>query len=296
MIKVTRLYCRSFDLDRLDVFWETEDFGAAENIRKYDFFVLRSESYGGPWEVAGGPFKDLYYFRDALPLQLHKWRTLYYKLKVVDTETHEEQEFGPTAQQGEPDLIAYEIMRQEDILFREFIGRRCWLFPVKTFGPKCVCYDPVHSRRTRSNCLTCFDTGYLGGFHAPIECFVQFDPSANTPTLAPIMEQQSSNTMVRLISFPPVRPKDILIETENRRWRVVTVQSTQRLRAVVHQEITVHEIPRGDIEFKLPVSIDDLKALEPAAERNFTNPQHPDGNEDLANILAVYQHRPRGAV
>ena len=297
MLTVTQLYCKSFDLDHLDIFWETEDYaGDKINIRQFDFYVLRSEAMFGPYEVVGGPFKDTYLFRDTAPALMHKWRELYYKLRVVDTDTQETQEFGPTAQQGEPDLIALEIQRQEDVLFREFIGRRCWLFPVRTFGPKCTCYDKTMGRRTRSNHLPCFDTGYLGGFLAPVECYVQIDPAAQTPSVTPMMEQQNTNTSMRLLSFPPVKPKDILVEAENKRWRVVSVSMTQRLRATVHQEVAVHEIPRGDIEFKLPINIADLRNLNPAAERNFVNFQHTDGgHDDLKGILALYGG-PRGSV
>lgn len=297
MLKITQFYCRSFDLDHLDLFWEIEDFnGELLDIRRFDFYVLRSEAMFGGYEIIGGPYKDTYRFRDVSPALMHKWRELYYKLRIVDTETQEAEEFGPTAQQGEPDLIALEIMRQEDVLFREFAGRRCWLFPVRTFGAKCTCFDKAMGRRTRSNHMPCFDTGYLGGYLSPVECYVQIDPAAQNPTVTPLMEQQNTNTSMRLLSFPPVKPKDILVEAENKRWRVATVNTTQRLRAVVHQEVAVHEIPRGDIEFKLPINIADLRSVSPAAERNFTNPQHNDGHTNVDDILAVYGQSPRGTV
>jgi hypothetical protein len=292
MLEIARLYARSFDLDHMDVFWELKDFDG--NILQFDFYVLRSESPLGPYEILAGPFKDQYYFRDISPSLLHKWRKLYYKLRVVFVPTGETAEFGPTAQVGEPDLIALEIMRQEDVLFREFSGRKCWLFPVRTFGTKCVCFDRVSGRRTRANCLTCYDTGYMGGFLSPIECFIQVDPNSNSPSNTPMMEQQSNDTSARLISFPPVKPKDILVEAENKRWRVVKVTTTERLRAVVHQELVLHQMPIGDVEYKLPINIDDLKSLSVAAERNFTNPQHTDEDNDLKNILAVYGYQPRG--
>lgn len=295
MLKITQFYCRSFDLDHLDLFWEIEDFsGDLANIRQFDFYILRSEAMFGAYEIIGGPLKDTYLFRDTAPALMHKWRELYYKLRIVDTTTQEVAEFGPTAQQGEPDLIALEIMRQEDVLFREFVGRRCWLFPVRTFGAKCTCFDKTMGRRTRSNHLPCYDTGYLGGFLNPVECFIQIDPAAQSPSVTPMMEQQNTNTSLRLLSFPPVKPKDILVEAENKRWRVVAVNTTQRLRAIVHQEVQVHEIPRGDIEFKLPINVADLRSLSPSAPRNFTNPQHTDGIKN-ADLLAIYGG-PRGVV
>jgi hypothetical protein len=292
MIQVTQLRARSFDLDHVDVFWEVADYFG--DPRQYSFTILRSESFGGPWEQLKTTV-DEYYFRDTSPSLLHKWRTLFYLLRVKDLVSSEEKEFGPTAQIPEPDLIALEIMRQEDVLFREFVGRRCWLFPVRTFGAKCVCYDRVAGRRSRSNCLTCYDTGFLGGYMSPIECFIQFDPESKSEQLTSMMEQEALNTSARLLASPFVKPKDIFVESENRRWKINSVSGTERLRAVVHQEITLHEIPKGDIEYKLPVNITDLRALSPSAERNFTNPQHRDNDGNVKSLLAVYGYKPRGA-
>ena len=292
MLQVTKLYARSFDLDHMDVFWEIGDFNG--NILQYEFELYRSESPTGPWEKLAGPFQDQYYFRDVSPALLHNWRVLYYQLRIRDKTTDEVVEFGPTGHVPEPDLIALEINRQEDVLFREFTGRRCWLYPVRTFGAVCVCFDRVSGRRTKANCLNCYDTGFLGGYMTPVECFVQFDSANDAGSNTPYGEHQSGQSSARLISFPPIKPKDILIESENYRWRVVSVSYTQRLRSVVHQELVLKEVPRGDVEYKLPVNLPDITKLEPSAERNFTNPQHVDAETDLQNMLAVYGYKPRG--
>lgn len=292
MLQVTKFYARSFDLDHMDLFWELGD--TLEPIVRYEFTILRSESPLGPWEALTPPFQDQYYFRDVSPALLHSWRTLYYLLRVRDKVTNEIQDVGPTAQVPEPDLIALEIMRQEDALFREFVGRQVWLYPVRTFGTRCVCFDRVLGRRTKSNCLNCYDTSYLGGYLSPINCYVQFDTESDSSSNTPFGEHQTGSTTARLISFPPVKPKDIVIETENYRWRVESVGYTRRLRSIVRQELTLKEIPRGDVEYRLPVNLS-ITTLQPSAERNFTNPQHTDGDADLKNILAVYEHKPRGA-
>lgn len=294
MLTVTKLYARSFDLDHINVFWELADFDSQnDNILAFDFRILASESPSGPFEVIAGPFKDQYFLKVPCPPNLHKWRKIFYKLRITDTRTSEEKDYGPTAQLAEPDLIALEIQRQEDILFREFAGRLCWIFPVRTFGPKCTCYDFVTDRRMRSNCLTCYDTGYLGGYLAPVETFFQADTDPKRSELTSKGEIQNRNSTGRLISFPPVKPKDILVEAENRRWRIVSVSTTERLRAVVHQEILLHEIPPGDVEYKLPIGIDDITTIEFASERNFKNPQHPE-DEDIQRVLDVHGRLPRG--
>jgi hypothetical protein len=295
VIEVTSIKIRSLDLDHLDVFWEIGPVaapraeGEPHEILNYDFYVLRAgDGQGGPWEQVGGPFRDTYHFRDIAVSLLHKWRTYFYKVRVVHRPTGEEAEFGPVGSQvPEPDLIAAEAIRQEDVLFREFIGRRAWLFPKRTFGPRCTCFDATLGRRTRSGHRDCFDTGFFGGYMAPIEVFVQIDPYPKRTESTQLMEMQQVDAMGRMICFPLVHPKDILVEAENLRWRVLGVTPTQRLRFPVRQELQLHEIPKGDIEYELPLNVD-LSRTELAARRNFSNPTCLQNDDDVSDILSFY--------
>lgn len=294
-LKVTRFIARSFDLDFIDLYWEIESFTRSTDIiTAYQFFIYRSESPEGPFELLAGPFEDRFQFRDFSPNLLHKWRQLYYKLRVVHKPTSEETDAGVTTLDAEPDLIALEIVRQEDLLLRNFTGRRCFLFPVRTFGEKCTCYDNSLGRSTKSNCIVCFDTGFIGGYLRPIDFYMQLDPDAKSPSPTALKgETQPRNTSGRLICYPVIKPLDLIIEAENRRWKVVTQTQTERLRSVVHQELSLHMVVKGDVEYKLPVNLSDLNKQSWADERNFINPQHVD---DQDFDLSVYDDKPRGAV
>lgn len=301
-LKITKLWVRSFNLDHLDVFWEIAPLPGPQSddrpheIFDYEFSVLRSEAAFGPYTLLVSGLRDSYQFRDTQVSLLHKWRQYFYKVVVTHKPTGETEEFGPSAsKEPEPDLIAAAIIREEDVLFREFIGRKCWLFPVRTFGPRCSCFDVTLQRVTRSSHLPCFGTGWLGGYMSPVEVFVQFDPSPKQVALQPLGEMQPSSTAARTTSFPPVSPRDILIETENRRWRVANVVATQRLRAVVHQELQLAEVPKSDVEYAIPLNID-AKLLAPASERNFTNSQNVQKNADNSDILEFWTGRPRGSL
>lgn len=301
MLEITKLSVRSLDLDHLDLHWEIGVIAGPQaesephEIFDYDMYVFRSESALGPYGQISNGLRDTYSFRDIRVSLLHKFRQYFYKIKVVHRPTGEWREFGPASSyEPEPDIIAAEVVRQEDMLFREFIGRRCWAYNPRTFGPRCTCYDVVLGRKTKANHAPCFGTGWLGGYLAPMEVWVQIDPSPKVVSSTSLQEQMNNNTTARMISFPPINPKAILIESENKRWGVVTVTTTQRLRANLRQELQLHEIPKGDIEYSLPVNVD-LATLEPAAERNFSNPQNQSADEDYSDIFAVYG-KPRGAL
>lgn len=286
---------RSFSLDFLEVTWEIEN----TTLDPHDFqmHILRSESPMGPWDEVAGPFEDRYRFVDSRVNLLHRWRQIYYKIRSVQkADTANVVESDAFTFHAEPDLIAQEIQRLERLVWEEFAGRRCFIFPVRTFGQRCPhCYDGPEkgkghtSQRRRMNCHTCYDTSFARGYFDPIEIFMQIDPSPKSVQQLPITERQQVDTLARLPNFPLVKPRDIIVEAENRRWRVVKVSTTERLRHVVHQELQLHELAKGDIEFQLPIR-KDLENFEPSPGRNFTNPQNLRSFEDEAikHVNAVY--------
>lgn len=272
-LQIKNFCVKSFNVDHLDLFWEIGD--TWEDPSDHSFIIERSESPLGPWDQISEPFSDRYHYRDITAHCLHKWRQLWYRIKIIrkndDTVTYTES----VTKAAKPDLVASEVRRLELILFREHIGRKVWLFPVRTFGQKCPdCWDPVTRRALSSNCITCYSTTYVRGYLSPIQTYMQVDPSPKHIETLQVAETQQQNTTARLPYFPPLKPRDILIESENRRWRVVRVGSTQRLRSVLHYEVGLHEIPHTDIEYRLPVNIDDLQSLEASPGREFTNPHN----------------------
>jgi hypothetical protein len=303
MINVTKVTVRSFDLDHLDVFWEIENFSSSSGdatpheIFDYEFFVLRSgDSAMGPFDTIAGPFRDRYMMRDVQVSLLHKWRQYYYKIRVVSRKTGESKDFGPAGNFSPgPDLIAAEIVRQEDVLFREHSGRKAYLFNRRTFGPRCSCWDDTLQRRTRSGHLPCYDTGFLGGYMSPIEIHVQIDPPGKVKQATALGDIQPGDTAGRMICFPPVNPDDIIVEAENKRWKVMRVVPTERLRAIVRQEFVLHEIPKTDVEYELPVRVN-LRDLEPSAARNYTNPQNIEKNEDDVSDILQFFGKVRGSL
>lgn len=294
MLTVKNLRVRSLSVDFHDILWELEP--TREDVLDYTFEVLRSEGPSGPWESVSPEMEDRFFFVDNRINVTNKWRQYHYLIRVKNKTTGEQEDFGPASHAAEPDLIAAELRKNANLLLREFVGRRCWILPKRTFGQRCkACFNATLKERTKSKCLSCFDTSFLRGYHAPIETFIQFDPSPKRNQQTTVGVLQQTNTTARLGHFPPLKPEDVLIEPENRRWRVVQVNATERLRAIVHQEISVHEIPRSDIEYSINIDLGTgtvktpegdkiepitIKNVTTAGSRNFSNPHSLESFED----------------
>ena len=179
MLEVRNLAVKSLDLDYLGVFWEIKD--TSEDPWDYTFQVLRSESPMGPFDPVSQAFSDKYYFRDSIVNLFHRWRTFWYKIKVVRKSDSEEWESEAVTQAPRPDLKALEVQRVELIAFREHIGRLVWIFPRRTFGQRCPsCYDGRTGNRRRSQCETCYDTTFVRGYLDPIATYIRWIRAPST--------------------------------------------------------------------------------------------------------------------
>jgi hypothetical protein len=275
MIHVTSLTVRSFELDHLDIFWEIP--ATQEIVEEHDFYILKSvDGAGGPYRQIAGPFYNTFLFRDPDVHQLHKWRQYFYRVKVVHRPSGDTWESQPAYHEAQPDLITMELRRRENLLFQEFAGRKVLLYPQLTFGQRCRhCWDVgtrgnTIGRATQQNCISCFDTTFVGGYASPILIFLQIDPTTKQPQQTNTEEHAFIESSARTTAFPPIKPKDMIVEGENIRWRVEQVTPTQKLRATVRQELRIRQYPRDDIKYKVPIQLDLQTAFSP--EREFTRP------------------------
>lgn len=288
-ITIKDLHVRSLDIDFNEVSWKLDD--TSEDVFDYTFQVQRSESPSGPWEDLSVSFQDQYVFIDNTLATGHRWRKYFYQVAVTHVPSGVVVCFGPASKDPDADLIALELRRHMQLLFREFAGRRCWVLPARTFGQRCTCYNMKTRSRTRSGCILCFDTSFVRGYFSPIESWMQFDPSPKTEQNTNVGAMQQSNTTLRVAWYPPLKPRDVIVEAENRRWRVVQVSQTEQGRAAVHQEVQVHEIPPKDIEFAIPLVLETaLKDFWFNPPRNYSNPQNMEAVRDaeFADITRNY--------
>jgi len=290
MLEVSKIWVSSLDLDYFNLYWEIAD--TVEDHLLYSFYIERSESMAGPWTTIGGPFKDKWSFRDTQVNRRHRLRSYNYRLRIVEDATSNTAYSDVVLQKAETDLITVEIRRRMTVLFKEFVGRKAWLFPVRTFGTRCAdCWDETRQKVMKDRCQTCFGTGFAGGYMSPIEMLIQLDPESGADQATPSGEILDTTTTARMLALPPVKSKDLIIEAENIRWLVMNVSQTRKLRAVSHQQLQLHQVFPGDIAFKVPVKVDE-KNLDPSPGREFTNPQQVEElkttNPGIEDVLRVY--------
>lgn len=267
MIQVDNFRVASFDTDHLDLFW---DFSQADDLGEYSISVERSESPMGPWDILFSGAYDLPFFRDNTVHSYHPWRTYFYRVIFSHPSGHTI-ELGPASLGAVPSLEAQEIAMTTQLVLQEVKGRKCWLLKRRTLGQRCKCYDPIRRRRTEGSCITCYGTSYVGGYYSPIETHVWINPKSVTVSEPqPGSPRVVINVPAVMAAFPPASPQDILIDPENIRWRISSVDTPARLGASIRQDLTLHKLDSSRVEYKIPLNIDPAQPTAPV--REYTNP------------------------
>lgn len=293
-LNVENLKVRSLDVRRMEVSWETTDSYA--DPRDFTLQVLRSESPEGPFDPVSPEFEDRFIFVDNAVPPSDRNRQLWYQLRIKHKATGAIEFSLPRTNDADPDLVAQYIRRTQLVGLSQAFGRRVWFFKRRTFGLRCTCYDTTLGQRTRSHCALCYDTTYMRGYFDPIEVWMQIDPSGKQKRPAEQQVQNAAACSARMGFYPNVSPGDVIVEAENKRWRVDSVTPTERLRAVVHQELTLVSIHESDIEYRLPLNLDvALRDIQPSPVRMFTlaSDLADADSDETPDIFANYPTRPR---
>lgn len=286
MLTIENLRVRSLDLEANTLFWRIAN--TIEDVLDFTVEVLRSEALAGPYEVRSPPLKDQYTFRDFVPLGVHRYRQLHYKLRVTQLSTGRVVETDPVQDEPTPDLISMAIRKDFLIVMKENGARECLVLPVRTFGQRCSCWDKTLQKQRVTGCRLCYDTGFLYGYLAPMRAWVSMDPNPDNTQVSTTGPTQQQDSTARMGYTPPVKPDDIIVESENRRWFITKVTGPEHNRVRTRQELELHQVQPGDIEYGIDVQFTkDLANLETSPERNLTMPTNLEGR-GMPDYLAAY--------
>lgn len=267
IVRNIRVY--TLDPDAITVEWEIEP--TQLDLTQYTVEVWRSESEGGIYQrvsltmIAG----DIFDFQDRGVNLLSKWRNFYYRIRITDrNNTGSYQDYGSNewrkvlegedpggvVMEAPPDMFALESIRRFNLVLREFGGRRVMVSVQKTWGQTCpVCWDPLKRRRKMSHCQTCFDTGILGGFFQPMEAWAMKPPHQAMNQLTPLFELQADDRVMWFSRYPRLKPRDVITTIDGDRFRVLSINRSEKAWALTRQTVQVRRISRDQVEYKIPI-------------------------------------------
>jgi hypothetical protein len=272
MLILKNIHAQSFSLRFVQLSWEIEP--SPEDIFSFKFEVYRSESEEGDYNlISHRLLQDEYEYQDNQVHLLAKNKDLFYKIKVINTLDNTYEYFGPVQYAPEQDLIAIEISKRNQLVIDQFTGRQVLIYRIRTFGTRCSCYDKMLGKIIKSNCEQCFGTSWVKGYFKPIVTKMNITVPSRELIETLSGDQDPISAEGFLSNYPLLKPRDVIIENENKRYRVHRIVLNQKLRAITSQRVLLTQLTSSDIEYKLSVKLSDYVNY-PMEERNITNPQN----------------------
>lgn len=265
MLAVKEFTVRQISLSANELTWSFEQ--ESQDPLNFLFQIYRSESQGGPFDAVSPEFTNKFYYIDNILPWPNPGRTLFYKLKQKDQASNEE--FSEIRYIGYGNnLYALEIARLERAAFKQAAGQKLYIFPVKTFGKFCSCYDSITGKRFKKNCQECYETGFSGGYMDVIETYGQVGTYSKQIRELPSpggIELDMAATVIKLVNYPIVKRGDIILDPKyNKRWRAATIIPKNLAGCLVSQEITAVLLEPSNMAYTLELANYDIfQVLEP---------------------------------
>lgn len=259
-------------LSRVRVGWKLAK--SAQNLSRLRFFIDRGESPSEMKQLNATPLTngDLPEYVDETPNLKDLNKIYYYRVRAVEydngvpVQTFTSKE---TTWDGDLDLVGIYVVDEHDFAMRWVFGVPAMVFKKRHDGTYCPeCWDKVLKRVTKSQCLTCYGTGKVGGYYPPIDVWMSFEPDPKVDQVTEWGRRQPTQTDIMFTNYPLLGVDDIILELKpNRFWKVSNVRGPEKNRTVMLQFARLDAVNPSDVEQRLEVPLDRKLALLADAEK-----------------------------
>lgn len=223
-----------------------------EDISEYYFGILRSNSPEGSFSLVKDQLQDLFHYEDFEINQHNDHRLFYYKIRITNPDGTDFADYGPYYISVDPDNIALEMIRKKNVALNNGStpAVNIKIFVRKTWGTYCNCFDRIKKRKTISNCPSCYNTNYVGGYFTPIDGRAFFNITQKQIENIGF-EYKPDRQLMETANYPLLTPGDIIRHEASGNYRVNSVRATRRGTYIISQFVQMENINSNDIEYEL---------------------------------------------
>jgi hypothetical protein len=241
--------------------WDISD--GFDDPLPWEFVVEEAPTSEGPWEPISPTLTNIRSFADTVKRVPGKDLVLMYRVKLVTPKdtyySFPKHPYGDLNRREQ--LIVRDIMRREVLQQDDMAGVRIKLWVRATNGPKCTtCLDPITGGVAVTNCKECMGVGFNPPYHGPYEVWGTFSPTRKNTELKPDGTglQQVYSWQVRLIGFPFIKDRDIIVDIKSdKRYSVDGIEHLTEIRRIpVVQQVRVLELPTSDPIYRLDTPVE----------------------------------------
>ena len=153
------------------------------------------------------------------------------------------------------DHFAREVERRRELVLRLHGGQTFFLLRRREFGTYCpVCYDVILQKTTKSRDVTCYATGFLGGYFGPEPILGQLQERPVQERHTMFSSWMDQDAVFYTTPIPTINPKDVLVDGLMRRWLVINANSITKGAHAFAQIVQVRQIEHSDVAYLFPVN------------------------------------------
>jgi len=270
MLTLDTLDVTTFDVENPTLTWTFE--ATTEALSGYSIDVYRSEAPDNADAldsydlVEAGISPSTYSYTDISVSGLyHHNRTWYYKLLISG--------IGTSSYDIVPTIPAYvsddstnrpwiEILRRKQLVMNRtdnrYSGIDLYLLKRRTWGTRCTdCWDEITQRITEANCSVCLGTGWVDGYFDPISVRGMLNPAPKFNEINMFGEWMPSDTLLTMLNFPPLKSKDMVVDSTNgERWIVVgQPRQTKKKNVVIEQRAQLALLQADDPLYDITITL-----------------------------------------
>jgi hypothetical protein len=259
MLVITTLETKQLTPDHISLSWVI--MSTAESLADYRFYIWKGNTpspnltdYELVISSGINPQITAYYDTSVAGMS-SKTIDYYYKIQISGITSHASTFTEDYAIRVIEDKYAREIERRRKLVFDKHSGQSFFLLKRKSYGTYCpTCYDATLQRTTTSKCLTCYDTGFSGGYFGPISFNGQLMERPVQSRLQLFGDWQDQDSVLYCEALPPINPKDILVDRLSRRWIILNVGSYSKGTHSIGQIVQLRQLEIQDIIYRVPVT------------------------------------------
>jgi hypothetical protein len=253
-------------IPRILIKWKLEP--TSQNLSNLKFFIDRGESPTAMQQLNATPIaaKGLDEYVDYTANVTDLDKIYYFRVRAVEFQgaTPVQTFTSPsTTWDGDLDLVGLYIVEEHLFAHRWVYGVPVMIYKKRRDGVYCPeCWDDVLQRVAKSNCRTCYGTGRLEGFYAPIEAWMSLEPDPKMEQVVEWGKRQQGQTDIQFTNYPLLSVDDIIVELKpNKFWKVSIVRAPEKNRTVILQLCRLDAVNPSDVEYKIPVPDDRRRVL-----------------------------------
>lgn len=151
----------------------------------------------------------------------------------------------------------YLEIRKRHMWLLQMGATKCKLFKRKWSGTKCSNWDPLRKIEDPSNSDTiCFGTGFVGGYHTPMDISVSFiNPAAKVTRSMDFGYWQEFEPRNWTLWEPNLLDRDLIVNlVTGERFEITNVTRTTWRGLVLRQNFELRKIETTSVIYKLPIT------------------------------------------